>query len=324
MLKKLVQSSFSPSAIRGSVHAIENIVLNCLPKWENATPIYTLQEMKKVAMISAFGDNPEQETQGIKCLYQKLEKGYNSMPLDFPGTPFHKAMKARKSLNERLRKLIEKRRRSGESGGGLLGILLKKQKLNEISDSQIADNIIGVIFAAHDTTASVLTWVLKYLHDNANVLEAVVREQDGIRRKLQHEDKRALTWDDTRHMLLTTRVIQETLRSASILSFTFREAVEDVEFQGYVIPKGWKVLPLFRTIHHSSDFFPQPEIFDPSRFEVPPKPNTYIPFGNGAHSCPGSELAKLEMLIFLHHLTTTYRFLRLRGNKTEATICSAR
>lgn len=64
------------------------------------------------------------------------------------------------------------------------------------------------------------------------------------------------------------QVIQETLRSASILSFTFREAVEDVEFQGYVIPKGWKVLPLFRSIHHCSDFFPQPEKFDPSRFEV--------------------------------------------------------
>lgn len=64
------------------------------------------------------------------------------------------------------------------------------------------------------------------------------------------------------------QVIQETLRTASILSFTFREAVEDVEFEGYLIPKGWKVLPLFRTIHHSPDFFPQPDKFDPSRFEV--------------------------------------------------------
>ena len=67
------------------------------------------------------------------------------------------------------------------------------------------------------------------------------------------------------------QVIQETLRTASILSFTFREAVQDVEFEGYYIPKGWKVLPLFRTIHHCSDFFPQPEKFDPSRFEVRPR-----------------------------------------------------
>lgn len=66
-------------------------------------------------------------------------------------------------------------------------------------------------------------------------------------------------------------MIQETLRTASILSFTFREAVEDVEFEGYFIPKGWKVLPLFRSIHHCADFFPQPQKFDPSRFEVSPQ-----------------------------------------------------
>lgn len=65
------------------------------------------------------------------------------------------------------------------------------------------------------------------------------------------------------------QVIQETLRTASVVSFTFREAVEEVEFEGYLIPRGWKVLPLFRTIHHSADFFPHPENFDPSRFEVP-------------------------------------------------------
>ncbi|KAK8486071.1 hypothetical protein V6N13_094473 [Hibiscus sabdariffa] len=316
-LKKLVQASFLPSVIRGSVSEIEQIVLKYLPAWEDTT-INTLQEMKRyafdVAMISAFGHKQDSEINGIKQLYHCLEKGYNSMPLDLPGTPFNKAMKARKLLNETLRRLIKERRETEKlsgGGGGLLGVLLgdKNQvdQLSELSDSQIADNVIGVIFAAHDTTASVLTWLLKYLHDNGELLEAVTREQEGIRRRIIEAD-RQLTWDDTRHMPLTARVIQETLRTASILSFTFREAVEDVEFEGYYIPKGWKVLPLFRTIHHCADFFPQPEKFDPSRFEVPPRPNTFMPFGNGVHSCPGSELAKLEMLVLLHHLTTRYRW----------------
>ncbi|KAK8601617.1 hypothetical protein V6N13_058699 [Hibiscus sabdariffa] len=317
-LKKLVQASFLPSVIQGSVSEIEQIVLKYLPAWEDTT-INTLHEMKRyafdVAMISAFGHKQDSEMNGIKQLYQCLEKGYNSMPLDLPGTPFNKAMKARKLLNETLRRLIKERRETKKQsggGGGLLGILLgeKNQKidqLSQLSDSQIADNVIGVIFAAHDTTASVLTWLLKYLHDNRELLEAVTREQEGIRCRIIEANRR-LTWDDTRHMPLTTRVIQETLRTASILSFTFREAVEDVEFEGYYIPKGWKVLPLFRTIHHCADFFPQPEKFDPSRFEVPPRPNTFMPFGNGVHSCPGSELAKLEMLVLLHHLTTRYRW----------------
>ncbi|XP_048234569.1 abscisic acid 8'-hydroxylase 2 isoform X1 [Ricinus communis] len=311
-LKKLVQASFLPSTIRGSVSQIEQIVLSFLPAWKNST-INTLQEMKRyafdVAMTSVFGEEKELEMEGIKHLYRCLENGYNSMPLDLPGTPFHKAMKAREQLNERLRRLIEKRRKSGKEEGGLLGVLLgaKDEKHNHLNDSQIADNIIGVIFAAHDTTASVLTWVLKYLHDHKDLLEAVTREQEEIRREIIEANRR-LTWDDTKRMPLSSRVIQETLRRASILSFTFREAVQDVEFEGYLIPRGWKVLPLFRSIHHSADFFPQPEKFDPSRFEVPPRPNTYMPFGNGVHSCPGSELAKLEMFILIHHLTITYRW----------------
>ncbi|MCO5575578.1 hypothetical protein L7F22_029380 [Adiantum nelumboides] len=77
--------------------------------------------------------------------------------------------------------------------------------------------------------------------------------------------------------------------------------------KGYTISKGWKVLPLFRNIHHSPEFFLKPQKCDPLRFESPPKPNTFMPFGNGEHSCPESELAKLEMLVFIHHLTTKFR-----------------
>ena len=71
--------------------------------------------------------------------------------------------------------MIQDRRENEKKGGGLLGNLLgaKNQKVDQLSDSQIADNVIGVIFASHDTTASVLTWVLKYLHDNGDILEAV-------------------------------------------------------------------------------------------------------------------------------------------------------
>ncbi|TKY67754.1 Abscisic acid 8'-hydroxylase 2 [Spatholobus suberectus] len=318
MLKKLVQITFLPSAIKNSVLEVEHVVLKLLPTWANTT-INALQEMKRyafeVAAISAFGEIMKLEMEEIKDLYRCLEKGYNSFPLYVPGTSYWKSLKARKVLNETIRRLIHKRRESKNYGGGLLGVLLRARghKIYELNDSQIADNLIGVIFAAHDTTASALTWVLKYLHDNVNLLEAVTEEHERIKSKLAIEN-RGLTWDDTKQMPLSGRVFQETLRSASILSFTFREAVQDVELEGYSIPKGWKVLPLFRSIHHSADFFPQPETFDPSRFEAPPRPNTYMPFGNGVHSCPGSELAKLEFLVLLHHFTVAYRW-QVVGNE---------
>ncbi|KAF6150386.1 hypothetical protein GIB67_034085 [Kingdonia uniflora] len=90
------------------------------------------------------------------------------------------------------------------------------------------------------------------------------------------------------------------------LNFQRREAVEDVELEGFLIPKGWKVLPLFRAIHHSEEIYPEDEKFNPSCFEAQPRPNTYLPFGIGGHSCLGSELARLEMLVL--HLTNDYRW----------------
>lgn len=226
------------------------------------------------------------------------------MPINLPGTLFHKSMKARKELAQILAKILSSRREmKKEQHNDLLGSFMEEKE--GLTDEQIADNIIGVIFAARDTTASVLTWIIKYLAENPTVLQAVTEEQEAI--KMGNEDK-GLSWADTKKMPITSRVIQETLRVASILSFTFREAVEDVEFEGYLIPKGWKVLPLFRNIHHSADNFSDPEKFDPSRFQVAPKPNTFMPFGSGIHSCPGNELAKLEILVLIHHLTTKYRW----------------
>lgn len=125
----MVQSSFLPSALKESVPHIENLVTDMLPKFVDKT-INTLCEMKKyafdVAIISAFGINTEVEIEQIKQLYRILEKGYNSMPLNVPGTPFHKAMRARKLLNEKLRKLIGKERKSKKPAGtgGLLEVLL--------------------------------------------------------------------------------------------------------------------------------------------------------------------------------------------------------
>eukprot|EP00252_Welwitschia_mirabilis_P015885 TRINITY_DN3526_c0_g1_i8.p1 TRINITY_DN3526_c0_g1~~TRINITY_DN3526_c0_g1_i8.p1 ORF type:complete len:450 (-),score=66.87 TRINITY_DN3526_c0_g1_i8:635-1984(-) len=309
-LRRLVLRSFLPETIKNIVPEVESIAIKTLEEWQGNT-INTFQEMKKFAfkviLPSIFGPDEEFDREDLKQSYYILEKGYNSMPINLPGTLFNKAMKARQHISEILSKIIARRRANNVVKNDLLGSLMhSKDGVSKLlTDDQIADNVIGVIFAAQDTTASVLTWIIKYLKDHPCFLEAVTAEQEAIM-KAKGGDA-GLTWEDTRKMPLSCRVIQETLRVATILSFTFREAVADVEYKGYLIPKGWKVMPLFRNLHHSPDFFPEPQKFDPSRFEVTPKPNTFMPFGGGAHSCPGNELAKLEMLVLLHHMTTKYR-----------------
>ncbi|XP_073130023.1 abscisic acid 8'-hydroxylase CYP707A2-like [Henckelia pumila] len=306
-LRRLVLRAFMPESIKNIVSDIESLAVRSLESWEGKL-ITTYQEMKtytfNVALISIFGKDEVLYREDLNRCYHTVEKGYNSMPINVPGTLFYKAMKARKELAQILAKILSLRRQQTEIHHvDLLGSLMGEAE--GLTDEQIADNIIGVIFAARDTTASVLTWILKFLAENPSVLQAVTEEQEAI---MKYKEEEALSWADTKKMPITTRVIQETLRVASILSFTFREAVEDVEFNGYLIPKGWKVLPLFRNIHHSPDNFQEPEKFDPSRFEVAPKPNSFMPFGSGTHSCPGNELAKLEILLLVHHLTTKYRW----------------
>jgi len=94
------------------------------------------------------------------------------MPINLPGTLFHKAMKARKELAQILAQIISSRREKKQEYKDLLGSFMDEK--SGLSDEQIADNVIGVIFAARDTTASVLTWIVKYLGENINVLESVI------------------------------------------------------------------------------------------------------------------------------------------------------
>lgn len=80
-------------------------------------------------------------------------------------------MKARKELAQILAKILSTRRKLKHDHSDLLGSFMGDKE--GLTDEQIADNVIGVIFAARDTTASVLTWIFKYLGENPSVLEAV-------------------------------------------------------------------------------------------------------------------------------------------------------
>ncbi|CAL0312124.1 unnamed protein product [Lupinus luteus] len=313
-IRKLVQTSLSPETIRKLIPDIEAEVKSCLESWVSGEKVInSFHEMKKFAfnigIISLFGHLDNNYREKLQENYNIVEKGYNSFPTRIPGTAFPKALSARKRIREIISEIVCKRKEQRLMEKDLLGHLLnyKDEKGHMLSDDQIADNVIGVLFAAQDTTASVLTWILKYLHDDQKLLEAIKSEQTAIYEANQR-GKMPLNWGQTRNMPITYKVILESLRMASIISFTFREAVVDVEYKGYLIPKGWKVMPLFRNIHHNPEFYPTPHKFDPSRFEIAPKPNTFMPFGNGVHSCPGNQLAKLNMLILIHHLVTKFRW----------------
>lgn len=313
LLRRLVWSSLAPKSIRVLLPDVESAAISILESWDSRI-LSTFQLLKQfafeVAVITIFGGWLDDGYRlDLKKNYMILDQGYNSLPINITGSLYNKALQARRNLQKIIGEIMKERRREVMVEKDLLGRLLNYKDDNgqQLTDDQVADNIIGVMFAAQDTTASVLTWVMKYLHEDPKLFQAVKAEQMAIREENEFESQ-PLTWAQTRRMSLSHRVILETLRKASIISFTYREAVCDVEYNGYLIPKGWKVMPLFWIIHHNSEFFKDPQNFDAYRFNIAPKPDTFIPFGNGAHACPGNELAKMEMLVFIHHVVTKYRF----------------
>uniref|UniRef100_A0A0A9CZV4 Uncharacterized protein n=1 Tax=Arundo donax TaxID=35708 RepID=A0A0A9CZV4_ARUDO len=116
-------------------------------------------------------------------------------------------------------------------------------------------------------------------------------------------------------MEYTQQVINEALRCGNIVKFVHRKALKDVRYKEYLIPSGWKVLPVFSAVHLNPSLHGNVQQFQPCRWEGASQGTSkkFTPFGGGPRLCPGSELAKVEAAFFLHHLVLNYRW-RIDGD----------
>nr|GLL39566.1 abscisic acid 8'-hydroxylase 3-like [Ipomoea trifida] len=215
-------------------------------------------------------------------------------------------------------------RRSGESihQDFLESLIRKKGKEcseDKLSDAQLKDNILTLLVAGHDTTTAGLTWLIKFLGENPAVLECLRKEHMDI--IASRDGTSTLTWAEVNNMPYTLKVISETLRMATILPWFSRKAAQDFEIDGCKIKKGWSINLDVVSIHHDPEIFPEPEKFNPSRFDENLKPFSFLGFGSGPRMCPGINLAKLEICVFIHHLVCRYRWRPLeRDDSVQPTL----
>eukprot|EP01018_Ginkgo_biloba_P007322 Gb_21070 [translate_table: standard] len=247
---------------------------------------------------------------------EQIIMGSFSVPINMPGTRFRTAKLARWKMDQLIRSLMEKRRNDLQKQGNeivcsnedFLSVLLtaKDESGEQFSDKEIVDNISLFLHAAYDTTVSALVMFLKLLSSNPASFEEISKEQMQILSS-KHEGEE-MTWKDTKKMKYTWQVAQETMRMITPLFGAFRRAVADIEYDGYTIPKGWKLLWTVHTTHMKPQYFSEPEKFKPERFDEEEfvEPFTFLPFGGGVRTCPGWELAKMEMLLLMHHFVKAF------------------
>lgn len=238
-----------------------------------------------------------------------LVDGLLRVPINLPGMPYRRSIQARSNLIKMIERVISERRsKPRREVSDVLDNLLATEESAQSCDVTV-NVMAGVILAAYETTSSVLTFATKFITGDPRVLEALKEEHSSILNEAARASKVALTWDSYKMMTFTEKVVKETLRLANAADVVFRQALKDVEVNGYTIPKGWKVMPSFIPTHMDANKYLDPLAFNPWRWNQEHLGSAeFMPFGGGIRQCPGKELAKLEVTLFIHHLVTRCRW----------------
>uniref|UniRef100_A0A0D9XRC1 Uncharacterized protein n=1 Tax=Leersia perrieri TaxID=77586 RepID=A0A0D9XRC1_9ORYZ len=244
--------------------------------------------------------------------FVSLSKAVMSFPVRLPFTRFSKGMDSSARIRKAITEIFRRREASSQHGTSndtdfiTYMLNLRSQGSHSLSLEDIVDNAMILVIGAHGTTSVLITFMIRCIANEPDILDKVTREQDEIAASKRPDD--ALTWEDVARMKYTWRVAMETLRTVPPVFGSFRTATRDLEYQGYHIPKGWKVFSAQSITHMDANFFHEPTKFDPSRFEKPVPPYCFMPFGGGPRMCPGNEFARVETMVAMHYLVRQFRW----------------
>ncbi|WP_106322674.1 cytochrome P450 [Actinoplanes italicus] len=221
---------------------------------------------------------------------------------------FRRARRRLEGVVDRL--VAERHSRSGDDEDVLSRLIRSTSRESDpaVGRARLRDELVTLLLAGHETTASTLSWTLHLLDKHPEVWRRVHDEAAGVLgdRVPVHGDLHGLTY--------TTSVIQEAMRLYPPVWLLPRIANDADVVGGFRVPAGADVLVSPYTLHRDPRFWPEPDRFDPGRFTAgadTDRPRyAYIPFGAGPRFCVGSHLGMLEAVLVLAMIC---RDLRLAG-----------
>ncbi|XP_004299710.1 PREDICTED: cytochrome P450 716B1-like [Fragaria vesca subsp. vesca] len=307
-----------PESLKQYVEKMDEEIRNHLEMhWHGKQQVTVLPLMKNLTFniicSLLFGlERGTRRDEFVEC-FQTMMEGMWSVPVNLPFTRYNSSLKASKRVQNMLKELIREKRvqleqRKASPQQDLVTCFLSirnDEGKEELTELEMVHNVMVVMVAGHDTSSILITFLLRLLANEPAVYAHLLQEQEEIARSKSAGE--FLTWEDLAKMKYTWRVAQETLRVTPPIFGSFRTAMKDIEFGGYLIPKGWQIFWAAHMTHMNDSIFPEPSKFDPSRFEkqVLP-PYCFVGFGGGPRICPGYEFARIETLIAMHHMVTRF------------------
>ncbi|KAJ6311887.1 hypothetical protein OIU77_013607 [Salix suchowensis] len=313
-MHSLTMSFANSSIIRDHLLVdIDRLIRLNLDSWPER--VLLMEEAKKITfeltMKQLMSFDPCEWTESLRKEYVLVIEGFFSVPLPIFSPTYRRAIKARTKVAEALSLVVKQRRiesESGEKRKDMLGALLASDDDGGLSDEGIVDFLVALLVAGYETTSTSMTLAVKFLTETPLALAQIMEEHEQIRAKKGEGE--ALEWSDYKSMTFTQCVVNETLRIANIIGGIFRRTMTDINVKGYTIPKGWKVFASFRGVHLDHEYFKDARTFNPWRWQnnsgATCPANVFTPFGGGQRLCPGYELARVELSVFLHHLVTRF------------------
>lgn len=320
--RRLIAPVFKRQKVFGLVDTIAEATMLALETWETLPreePIDVLQTVTKITLQVAglvfFGTDLQSDLEAFGVHLQEAFEAMNARmntpmaaPMWLPTSNNRRLRRARGGLLETVRRIIAKRREddSGETQD-LLGWLIASESDEDspLDDEELANEVITLLVAGHDTTAAALAWTLHLLAQNPEARTRAEAEADDVLAG------RTPTIDDLPAFSYTKQCFEEAMRLYPPAWGIPRQSIAEDSIGGFRIPKGVIINLSQWATHRHPDFWPEPERFDPTRFDPEASkgrhPFAYFPFGAGPRVCVGRNLAMLEGPLILAMVLSRFR-----------------
>jgi cytochrome P450 family 110 len=306
--RQLVMPQFHGDKVKAYTDLMRNITKQVVGSWQVGNTINVRAAMQSISLAvilqAVFGVHRGDRYQQIEArmldLLSLVESPVGSGLIFLPSLqkswgPWGKFLRDRAELDRLIYDEIADRRRDQNwaDRSDILSMLIGAQDAEgqSMSDEELRDELMTLLFAGHETTATALAWAIYWIHYQPEVKEKLLAELAAA-----GDDALALS-----RLPYLSAVCSETLRIYPVAILTLaRVAQENLQLKGFDIAAGTPVVGCIYLTHHRSNLYPDPDKFNPERFiDRQYSPYEFYPFGGGSRRCIGMALAQQELKLVL-------------------------